>query len=92
MPIISDSVQRGIPRIEGTEVTVLEVQEAVEEYGLDPQQVARDFGIGLDEVYEALMYYHRNPKKIYEAQNSRDEMTEENKTRNRREVSEMDDS
>lgn len=76
MPTVSDSVQLGIPRVEGTETTVLEVYNAVEEYGVDPEQVARDFGVGLADVYEALAYDHRNPKEMYEARETRDEIAE----------------
>lgn len=40
MIIVSDSVQRGIPRIAGTETTVLDVYDAVEKRDLDVEYVA----------------------------------------------------
>lgn len=67
MPIVSDSIQRGIPRVEGTEVTVLQIHRAVEEHDIDPETVAEAHSITLDEVNEALAWAHNHPGEMAEA-------------------------
>jgi len=64
MPIVSDSIQRGIPRVEGTEVTVLQIHRAIEEHCIDPKTVAEAHGITMDEV---LAWAHNHPDEIAEA-------------------------
>ncbi|ADD03851.1 DUF433 domain protein [Natrialba magadii ATCC 43099] len=74
MAIVSDSQMNGVPRIEGSEVSVIEVYDATEQ-GVDPNQIAEwSPNITIADVYEALAYYHRNPQEMIEARRQLDEM------------------
>lgn len=77
MPIVSDSVQRGIPRVEGTEATVLDVYQLARENGESPEGVAETLGITLAEVYEALAYFYNHPDEMHEARDIKEQMGEE---------------
>ena len=67
MPIISDADGRDSqPRIEGTDVTVIDVYAAYARCGLEPAEVASEFGIPLADVHEAIAYYYRNAARMRE--------------------------
>lgn len=55
-----DRVLHGLPRIEGTRISVLHVYDMVTA-GADPADVADSLDIDLGRVYEALAYYYRHP-------------------------------
>lgn len=46
------------PHLEGSRVTVRQLHALIEEAELRPQRVADRHGLDVDEVYEALAYYH----------------------------------
>jgi uncharacterized protein (DUF433 family) len=56
----SDDVKGGVPRIEGTRITVSRIRELVEGAGESPEAVARRLDVSLPAVYRALAYYHEN--------------------------------
>lgn len=60
----AESTIHSEPHIAGSRITVLDVQERVEERGLSPQRVAERFDLDVAEVYEALAYYHTNPAEM----------------------------
>lgn len=56
----TEDVKGGVPRIEGTRVTVTRIQALVEGAGEAPDAVARRLDVPLSAVYRALAYYHEN--------------------------------
>lgn len=52
------------PHIDESRITVRFVHQRVEEAGLDPETVADRHNLDVASVYEALAYYHRNPKEM----------------------------
>ena len=70
------NVRSGNPCIEGTRVEVRAVYYAVEDANRDPHDVAEDFDISIDEVYEALAYAHRNTDEIREIEEKEQEFIE----------------
>lgn len=56
------------PHIEGSRITVRFVHARVEERGLRPDTVADRHNLDVAAVYEALAYYHRNPREMREAE------------------------
>jgi uncharacterized protein (DUF433 family) len=56
------------PHIEGSRITVRSIHARVEERGLDPETVADRHDLDVASVYEALAYYHRNPREMREAE------------------------
>lgn len=76
MPIVADSVQRGMPRVEGTEATVLDVYQLARENGEPPESVAETLGITISEVYEALAYYYGHADEMHEAREIKEQMGE----------------
>lgn len=59
-----DDVLHGLPRLEGTRVSVLDVSDAVLSAGRTPAEAASGLGITLGDVYEALAYYYNNPEEM----------------------------
>lgn len=62
--VSSEDVLGGKHRIEGTRIRVVDVVGYYEERGLEPEEIADKFGLELEEVYEALLYYYEHPKEI----------------------------
>jgi uncharacterized protein (DUF433 family) len=63
MPIaIDDDVLHGLPRIEGTRISVLHVYDMVVDGETDPAGVADALDLSLADVYEAMAYYYTNPE------------------------------
>lgn len=56
-----DDVMDGEPRLEGRRVTVLRIQELVEERGLPAADVADVHDLDVADVYAALTYYYEHP-------------------------------
>lgn len=59
-----EGVLGGEPRIEGRRVTVLRLQELVEERGLPATEVAEMHDLDVADVYAALTYYHEHPDEM----------------------------
>ncbi|MUV56240.1 DUF433 domain-containing protein [Halogeometricum sp. CBA1124] len=67
MTIVSDAnVRNGQPHTDGTDVTVQEVYAAYAREGLEPAEVASEYGISLADVHEALAYYYRHAERMRE--------------------------
>lgn len=59
MTIISDAdICDGLPRVEGTTVTVLEIYAAYTRRGLEPAEIATEFEVPLPRVHEAIAFYY----------------------------------
>ena len=54
----------GLPRVEGTRISVLHVYETVVDGDTDPAGAADALDLPLGEVYEALAYYYNNPEEM----------------------------
>jgi uncharacterized protein (DUF433 family) len=65
MSITSDEdVLHGLPRIDGTRISVLHVYDMIVDGETDPAGVADALDLALGEVYEALAYYYNNPEEM----------------------------
>lgn len=63
------------PHIEGSRITVLFVQQRVEQLGLAPETVAERHDLDLADVYAALSYYHANPEEMRRVERRRADAT-----------------
>lgn len=61
---VDDDVLHGLPRLEGTRVSVLDVYDAVMAADRTPAEAANGLDISLGDVYEALAYYYNNPDEM----------------------------
>ena len=78
MSITTDAkVLRGLPRIEGTRISVLHVYDTVVAGDTDPARAANALELSLGEVYEALAYYYNNPEEMRTHCATQDEAREE---------------
>ncbi|MCU4740779.1 DUF433 domain-containing protein [Halobacteria archaeon AArc-m2/3/4] len=59
-----DDVLHGLPRLEGTRISVLDVYDAVVAADRTPAEAANGLDITLGQVYEALAYYYNNPDEM----------------------------
>lgn len=65
MPIATNGdVLHGLPRVEGTRISVLHVYDMVIDGETDPAGVADALDLSLAEVYEAMAYYYNNPEEM----------------------------
>jgi uncharacterized protein (DUF433 family) len=69
------------PHIEGSRVTVRDVYVRVEHRGLSPDRVAERYNLDIADVYEALAYYHNNPKEMQQVEKRHERAGEEAKRR-----------
>jgi uncharacterized protein (DUF433 family) len=74
-------VLHGLPRIEGTRISVLHVYDTVVAGDTDPAGAADALGLSLGEVYEALAYYYNNPGEMRTHRATQDEAREELRSR-----------
>jgi len=65
------------PHVQGRRIPVLTVVERVEGRGLDPSTVADRFGLGVADVYSALLYYHEHPDEFKELRRERENVMAE---------------
>jgi uncharacterized protein (DUF433 family) len=72
-----DDVMDGEPRIEGRRVTVLRIQELVEERGLPAAEVAAMHDLEVADVYAALTYYYEHPEEMAAIREQRHERERE---------------
>ena len=78
MSITTDAeVLHGLPRIEGTRISVLHVYDTVVAGDTDPAGAADALDLSLGEVYEALAYYYNNPEEMRTHRATQDEAREE---------------
>ena len=78
MPITTDAeVLHGLPRVEGTRISVLHVYDTIVDGDTDPAGAADALGLSLGEVYEALAYYYNNPGEMRTHRATQDEAREE---------------
>ena len=78
MPITTDAeVLHGLPRVEGTRISVLHVYDTVVAGNTDPAGAADALDLSLGEVYEALAYYYNNPGEMRTHRATQDEAREE---------------
>jgi uncharacterized protein (DUF433 family) len=70
-------VLHGLPRIEGTRISVLHVYDTVVAGDTDPAGAADALDLSLGEVYEALAYYYNNPGEMRTHRATQDEAREE---------------
>ena len=68
----ADSTIHGEPHVEGSRITVRDIQQRVEERDLAPERVAERYDLDLGVLYEALAYYHANPEEMREAEERHD--------------------
>lgn len=76
-----DSKIHNEPHIEGSRVTVRDVYLRVEQRGLSPERVAERYNLDIADVYEALAYYHNNPKEMQQVEKRHERAGEEAKRR-----------
>jgi uncharacterized protein (DUF433 family) len=62
--VTTADTRHGVPRVEGTRITVIDVYKHVVEFGKDPAEVAAKFDISMGEVHEALAYYYNNAEEM----------------------------
>jgi len=62
--IVQDDVMGGEPRLEGRRITVLRIQELVEDRGLSAEEVASMHDLDRADVYAALTYYYEHPEEM----------------------------
>ena len=78
MPITTDAeVLHGLPRIEGTRISVLHVYDTVVAGDTDPAGAADALDLSLGDVYEALAYYYNNPGEMRTHRATQDDAREE---------------
>ncbi|MFB6100825.1 MAG: DUF433 domain-containing protein [Candidatus Nanohalobium sp.] len=70
----------GKPRIAGTRIRVSDVFLWYRA-GKSPEEIAEEYGLGLDQVHSALAYYFSNEEKIQEQLKEREEAVEEARER-----------
>lgn len=73
----TEDVKGGVPRIEGTRVTVARIQALVEGGGEAPDAVVRRLDVPLPAVYRALAYYHENEELMDELEEEEQELVRE---------------
>lgn len=65
MSIVStEDVLHGLPRIEGTRVSIFDVHTMVREGDMTPEEVAADMEVTVEQVNTALEYYETNPEVV----------------------------
>lgn len=64
MIVMTAGVRSGKPCIAGRRITVSDIAIWHERMGLQPRQIADDYGLSLAEVYGALSYYHSHREEI----------------------------
>ena len=67
--VADDEVLHGLPRIEGTRISVIHVYDMVVG-GAAPAEVADTLDLALGRVYEALAYYYDHPDERRERNSS----------------------
>jgi uncharacterized protein (DUF433 family) len=72
----ADSAIHEEPHVEGSRITVLDIQQRVEERGLSPERVAERYDLDIGVVYEALAYYHANPEEMREVEDRHERAVE----------------
>jgi len=78
VPITTDGeVLHGLPRVEGTRISVLHVYDTVVDGDTDPAGAVDALDLSLGEVYEALAYYYNNPEEMRTHRATLDEVREE---------------
>jgi uncharacterized protein (DUF433 family) len=70
-------VLHGLPRIDGTRISVLHVYDTVVAGDTDPAGAADALDLSLGEVYEALAYYYNNPGEMRTHRTTQDDAREE---------------
>lgn len=65
------------PHLAGHRITVRTLAAAVEDWGLDPREVAERYDLPVADVYRALTYYHDHPEEMAEAERRRHEAEQE---------------
>jgi len=64
--IVKDEIMSGSPRIAGTRIRVRDIAEKYIVMKDSPAVIAREFGISISGVHEALSYYYENTREIQE--------------------------
>jgi uncharacterized protein (DUF433 family) len=68
-----EAVMDGEPRIDGRRVTVLRIQQLIEERGLPAAEVAAMHDLEVADVYAALTYYYEHPDEMAAVRDQRHE-------------------
>ena len=66
LKIIKDKLMSGSARIAGTRIRVRDIAEKYIVMKDSPAVIAREFGISISDVHEALSYYYENAEEIQE--------------------------
>ena len=66
LKIIKDKLMSGSARIAGTRIRVRDIAEKYIVMKDSPAVIAREFGISVSDVHEALSYYYENAEEIQE--------------------------
>ena len=61
---VDPTIRKGRPCIAGTSIEVSVVVVAKIVHGLEPDEIAADYGLSLAQVYAALAYYYENKQAI----------------------------
>lgn len=61
---VDPTIRNGRPCIAGTSIEVSVVVVAKIIHGLEPDEIAADYGLSLAQVYAALAYYYENKQAI----------------------------
>jgi len=64
--IVKDKIMSGSPRIAGTRIRVRDIAEKYIVIEDSPAVIAKEFGISISDVHEALSYYYNNTEEIQE--------------------------
>lgn len=66
LKIVKDKIMSRSPRIDGTRIRVRDIVEKYIVMKEPPAVIAREFGISISDVHEALSYYYENTEEIQE--------------------------
>ena len=67
----------GLPRLDGTRISVLHIYDMIVDGETDPAGVADALDISMGDVYEALAYYYNHPDEMRTHRTAQDEAREE---------------
>lgn len=76
----TEDTLHGKPRLEGTRVGVLQIGDLARQPGVDPQMVAEELGLTVEQVDVGLEYYEDHPREMdrlrTHQQSTRDQLIE----------------
>lgn len=72
----NEEIVGGKPRIEGTRVSVVDIVELYSELDYQPEQIAMQLDLRIEQVFSALQYFYEHPDEIRKKMRERREYSE----------------